>query len=108
MGFDPWVGKVPWRRKWQPTSIILPGESHEQRSLVGYSPWGRKESDTTERLSLSLFTFRGCQTLQVVGTAAKWRVCLVYDKQITPSGQVQPRGPAGHDPCGHLYTQDLI
>ena len=37
-----------WRRKWQPTPVFLPGESHEQRSLVCYSPWGRKESDTTE------------------------------------------------------------
>ena len=49
-GFDPWVGKIPWRRKWQPTPVFLPGESHERRSLVGYSPWGCKESDMTERL----------------------------------------------------------
>ena len=46
--FDPWVRKIPWRRKWQPTPVLLPGESHGQRSLVGYSPWGRKESDMTE------------------------------------------------------------
>ena len=45
--FDPWVGKIPWRRKWQPTPVLLPGKSHGQRSLVGYSPWGRKESDMT-------------------------------------------------------------
>ena len=38
----------PWRRKWQPTPVFLPGESHGQRSLAGYSPWGRKESDVTE------------------------------------------------------------
>ena len=38
----------PWRRKWQPTPVFLPGESHGRRSLVGYSSWGRKESDTTE------------------------------------------------------------
>ena len=38
LGFDPWVGKIPWRRKWQPTPVVLPGESHGQRSLVGYSP----------------------------------------------------------------------
>ena len=49
-GFNSWVGKIPWRRKWQPTPVLLPGESHGGRSLVGYSPWGRKESDTTERL----------------------------------------------------------
>ena len=41
---------IPWRRKWQPTPVFLPGESHGGRSLVGYSPWGRKESDVTERL----------------------------------------------------------
>ena len=41
-GFDPWVGKIPWRRAWQPTPVFLPGESHGQGSLVGYSPWGRK------------------------------------------------------------------
>ena len=44
------VGKIPWRRAWQPTPVFLPGESHEQRSLAGYSPWGHKESDTIERL----------------------------------------------------------
>ena len=49
-GFAPWVGKVHWRRAWQPTPGFLPGESHGQRSLVGYSPWGRKESDTTAHM----------------------------------------------------------
>ena len=48
---DPWVGKIPWRRKWQLTPVFLPGKFHGQRSLAGYSPWGHKESDTTERLS---------------------------------------------------------
>ena len=45
-----WVGKSSWRRKWQPIPVLLPRKSHGQRSLVGYSPWGCKESDTTERL----------------------------------------------------------
>ena len=50
-----WVsGKVPWRRKWQPTPVFLPGESHGQRSLVGYSPWGRQDSQTAELLTLKL------------------------------------------------------
>ena len=44
-GFDPWVGKIPWRRKWQPTPVFLPGESHGQRSLAGYSPWDHKKSE---------------------------------------------------------------
>ena len=47
--FDPWVGKIPWRRRWHPTPVLLPGKSHGRKSLVGYSPWGREESDTTER-----------------------------------------------------------
>ena len=47
-GVDPWVRKIPWRRKWQPTPVLLPGEFHGLRSLVGYSPWGRKESDMTD------------------------------------------------------------
>ena len=46
--FDPWAWKIPWRRKWQPTPIFLPRKSQGQRSLVGYSPRGCKESDTTE------------------------------------------------------------
>ena len=41
-GFDPWVGKLPWKSAWQPASVFLPGESHGQRSLMGYSPWGHK------------------------------------------------------------------
>ena len=48
--FHPWVGKIPWRRKWQPTPVFLPGKFHGLRSLVGYSPWGRKETDMTEWL----------------------------------------------------------
>ena len=43
--FDPWVRKIPWSRKWQPTPVFLPGESHGQRSLAGSSPWGCQESD---------------------------------------------------------------
>ena len=49
---ETWVrclGQEPWRRKWQPTPVHLPGKSRGQRSLVGYSPWGRRESDTAER-----------------------------------------------------------
>ena len=49
--FYPGVRKILWRRKWKSTPVFLPGESHGQRSLVGYSPWGCKELDTTELLS---------------------------------------------------------
>ena len=43
-----WFGKIPWRREWQPTPVFLPGKSRELRSLVGYSPWSRRQSDMTE------------------------------------------------------------
>ena len=46
--FNPWVGKIPWRRKWQPTPVFLLGKSCGCRSLPGYSPWGCKELDATE------------------------------------------------------------
>ena len=46
--FSPWVGKIPWRRAQRTTPVFLPGEYHGQRSLLSYSPWGRKELDTTE------------------------------------------------------------
>ena len=52
--FDPWVGKIPWSRAQQPIPVFLPVESHGQRSLVGNSPWGCKESDMIEQL-ISLF-----------------------------------------------------
>ena len=63
-GFNPWVGQILWRRKLLPTPVFLPGESHGEMSLAGYSPQGRKELDTTERITLSLSkgqrTWPGC------------------------------------------------
>ena len=46
--FSPWVGKIPWSKKWQPTPVFLPVLFPGQQNLVSYSPWGHKESDTTE------------------------------------------------------------
>ena len=56
VGSDPWVRKIFWKRKQQPTPVFLPGKSHGQRSLVGYSPWGHKVSDTAEQLSVHACT----------------------------------------------------
>ena len=53
LGSIPGLGKISWRRAWQPTPVFLPGESHGQRTLAGYSPWGCRESDATERWTLS-------------------------------------------------------
>ena len=54
LGLIPGLGRIPWRMEWQPTPVFLPGEFHEQRSLVGYSPWGCRDSHMTEQLTLSL------------------------------------------------------
>ena len=56
-GSVPGLGRFPWRRAWQPTPVFFPGESHKQRSLAAYSPWGHKESDATEQLTFSLHTW---------------------------------------------------
>ena len=62
--FNPQDGKMPWKRKWQPTPVFLPGKSHGHRSLAGYSPWGRKKSDRTEQLSTPSLTYR-CWSLNL-------------------------------------------
>ena len=53
LGSIPGVGKIPWRREWQPTPVFLPGEFNGQRSPVGYCPWNHKESDMTEQVTLA-------------------------------------------------------
>ena len=60
LGLDPWIGKSPWRREWQSALAFLSGKSHGQRSLAGYSPCGRKEPDTTERLHLHIHSIFTC------------------------------------------------
>ena len=78
--FDPCVRKIPWRRKWQPTPVFLPEEFCGQRGLVGYSPWGRKESDTTEQLPLTLSPSADAAE-RVSGThPASWISCWKYWK----------------------------
>ena len=82
--FDPWVRKMPWRREWQPTQVLLPGELHGQRSLVGYSPWGRKESDMTERynnrkIKFSLLNIK-IQTTLLRLSAGDWRNIIFFGK----------------------------
>ena len=69
---NPWVGKTPGRRKWQPTPV-LSGKSHGQRGLVGYSPWGSKESDITWQLSRH-HQFKNQRT----GVAGAGLVCISY------------------------------
>ena len=73
-GLIPGSGRSPWRRKWQPTPVFLPGKSHGQRSLAGYSPWGCKESDTTEWLTH--FKHSGISKLQFEG----WRMQKAFHR----------------------------
>ena len=79
--FHPWVGKIPWSRKWQPTPVLLPGESHGQRNLAGYSPWGCKESNLTEHAlkgpSLSLAV--SSEFLARVSCPSPWRSRTTWD-----------------------------
>ena len=57
-GFDPWAGKIPWRRKWYSTPVFFPGESQGQRSLAGYSLWTRKQSNTAKRLNMQCMSMK--------------------------------------------------
>ena len=86
---DPWVGKIPWRRNWQPTPGFLPGESHGQRNLEGYSPWGCEESDTTEAANTFTSKKKGWGKLKI----------------MTPS-TMHPGGPCSPGKSG-LYTRCL-
>ena len=52
---DPWVGKICWRKEWLPTPVFWPGEFHGERSLGGYSPWGGKELDTTDQITVHFY-----------------------------------------------------
>ena len=67
LGFDPWIGKIPWRREWQPTAVFLPREFHGQRSLVGYSPRGCKESDPTKQLTTLTKSDPNCNRISLQG-----------------------------------------
>ena len=66
--FSPWVGKISWRRKWQPTPVFLPGKSHGQKSLVGYSPWCSKRLDRPEWLTLRFSSVQLLSHVQLFST----------------------------------------
>ena len=94
--FDPWVGKISWRRRRQPTPILLPGEFHRQRSLAGYSPWGRKEADRTERLStLHLQLYKIVALLPVVHSMSLQLISslIVYTSYTPPLSALPPALP---------------
>ena len=93
-GFDPWIGKIPWRRKWQPTPVFLPGESQGQRNLEWYSPCGWKESDMTEHTCSSyIHDIKGTVPytlyiqifLYIAIGAAFWVLLRDFEKHVSTS-----------------------
>ena len=65
-GFNPWVGKIPGRRKWKPTPVFLPGKFHGQKNLEGYGPWGCKELDMTKRTHVHTHFHPSAETLHLI------------------------------------------
>ena len=73
-GFDPWVGKIPWRRAWQPTPVFLPRECHGRRSLAGYSPWVTKSRTWLSNSAQHSTVSRTCRLLGGSATGGgSWR-----------------------------------
>ena len=103
--FFTWVGKIPWRREWQPTLLFLPGESHGWRSPVGCSPRGRKESDITERL-----THQVLENVLAFSQAAGWQWgpwgCALQ-AQGWREAWLCLRAPAAHFLCIHSLLLSL-
>ena len=94
-GFDPWVGKIPWRRVLQPTPVFLPGEFHGQRSLVGYSPWANS------RTRLKRFSMHKAvkeETVEPYQTMT--RICVVYGLLLEWTHSRQDTG----DQCSPCLT----
>ena len=102
--FDPWGGKIPWRRKWQPTPVLLPGKVHGQRRLAGYRPWGGKELKTTEHtflLPTSKWT-QAVQTHVVQGCS--------MNQSYEPRSAYKPRflPPSSHASSSHTLKNNTL
>ena len=87
-GFDPWVEKIPWRRKWQPTPVFLPGKSHGQRRLASYRQWGHKESDTTEQLTPQWEIPNANPAMVIFPPAKTWQPSLSSPSQVYNTKQI--------------------
>ena len=100
-GLNPWVGKIPWRRAWRPTPVFLPGESHGHQSLVGYSPWGRREADTTEALTVPVFLLSGEGSDWHRDAGRQWlpgapcEMPFAAGEPVALGQRVSPQGPSG-------------
>ena len=109
--FNPWVGKIPWKREWQPTPILLPGEFHGQRSLLGYRPWDCKKSDTTERLIFTFHFFLPPAHCQVSGETAFAQCCFSMGQRFKlglekfPGGVIENRCDCLWFSCSELRAR---
>ena len=93
LGFNPWLRKIPWRRKWQPTPVFLPGKFHGQRSLSGYSPWGHKSQTWLRRLNNHNFIIHRISLLSqwyefTVANLKGIEKCKGAESEITKQGQM--------------------
>ena len=102
---DPWVWKIPWRRKWQPTPVLLPGKSHGERSMAGYSPWGYKELDRLKQLSTYSYLLSQLNISNVnnqVKIIYQYRHGKIISKIVSPFLHVQTEYAK---PFQELYSQ---
>ena len=91
--FDPWIGKIPWRRAGQPTPVFLPGKSHGQRSLAGYSPQGHRELDSTEMTQHTRNALARPLVLCLHNGASSQQLCHhVYVWECRPECQLRVKG----------------
>ena len=100
--FNSWVGKLPWRKAWQPTPAFLPGQSHGQRSLRGYSPWGRKESDRRLTHTQSFSECYQCSFNNMSLTMSF--PCLKFFCEYSIHA-FKIKGPAVQSPSRHILLQ---
>ena len=86
LGLDLWVGKMPWKRTWHPTPVLLPGKSHRQRSLEGYSPWGHKRVRhhlaTKQQQWVRYVPHTEISTLRVSALEGQWENECVHDHHV--------------------------
>ena len=101
--FNPWVGKIPWRREWQPTPVFLPGKFHGESILAGYNPWGHKELDTTEWLSTHTLLKILCMYAKSCPTLGDTMDCSPLGSSVHGIFQARNTG-AGH----HFLLQAIF
>ena len=113
--FNPWVRKIPWRRKWQPTPEFLPGKSHGQRNLAGYSPWGHKELDMTEQKDRERFSSVYLFPSLLPPDVNPARECILFaaemhdqQKEVHKVKRGFPGGSDGKEPTFNAKDRDSI